>query len=92
MLPATLFDPNASEGSLVAFRPHDVTLVTDSTGGSITGVTEELGYNGNEYYCTVRVGSSTIEVPVGVTQPPSSRAVVHVKVDQSSLMVFAQKP
>ena len=89
VLPASLFDPKAGMGSLAAFRPHDAELVDGSSGESIEGMAEGLGYLGSEYYCTVRVGEKTIEVPVAVTQRPSLGAAVHFKVDASSLMVFA---
>lgn len=88
VLPALLFDRGASEGSLVAFRPHDAVLETDSADGSIEGTAEEFGYNGREYYCTVRVGEHRIEVPVAATQRPDPGAIVGVRVDQSSLLRF----
>ncbi len=92
VLPASLFDPKASEGSLAAFRPHDSALVADSTGGHVTGSAEGFGYHGSEYYCTVRVGAHSVEVPVAVAQRPLPGAVVHVKVDSSSLMMFGPEP
>jgi ABC-type Fe3+/spermidine/putrescine transport system ATPase subunit len=86
VLPASLF--SAGEGSSAAFRPHDSALVTGPSDDPVRGEVEEVVYRGRERYCTVRVGESTIEVPLGAGQHPSPGTVVGLRVDRSALVFF----